>query len=215
MKKTLTLIVAALLTLTAIRSQAQSFDGGAMAGIVTSQIDGDGYGGFHQMGWTGGLFARIPSDGPSAWQMELRYTLLGAHSDVKEVESGLLPMDIRLHYAQLPILFRYDLSDLSVNGTPLKFITFEAGISADFLISGKQSADFEDLFENDSWLRFSATGHLGVEFDLNRNWGIDLRYLHSLVPCRWNLESPNLLYGHLFNVAILATVNYTFIHAGN
>lgn len=215
MKKTFLLIVAAVLALAAHRTQAQSFDGGVMAGVVTSQIDGDGYGGFHQMGWTGGFFARIPTDGPTAWQMELRYTLLGAHSDVKEVDNGMLPMDIRLHYAQLPILFRYDLSNFFVNGNPLNFITFEAGVSADFLMSGKQSADFEDLFENESWLRFGASGHLGVQFDLNRSWGVNLRYLHSLIPCRRNLESPNLLYGHLYNVAILATVTYSFIHAGN
>lgn len=214
MKKILVLIAAALLALAASRTQAQSFDGGVLAGIVTSQIDGDNYGGFHQLGWTGGFFARIPSDGPGSWQMELRYTLLGAHSDVKEVDNGMLPMDVRLHYAQLPILFRYDLSGISVNGVPLNFITFEAGVSADFLMSGKQSADQEDLFENEMWLPFSATGHVGVQFDLNRNWGANLRYLHSLTPCRRNLESPNLLYGHLFNVAILATVNYTFIHRG-
>ena len=214
MKKNALTILFTLFALTASVCRAQSFDGGVTAGLVASQIDGDGYGGFHQLGGTGGFFVRIPTEGPSSWQLELRYTLLGAHSDVKEVELGMLPMEIRLHYAELPVLFRYDLSGLSFNGTPMNFVTLEAGISPTFLISGKQSADFEDLFENTSWLAFTALGHLGIQLDLNDHWGANLRYLHSLTPCRWNPNVPSLFYGHLYHVALTASLTYTFIHAG-
>ncbi|MBO4328349.1 MAG: PorT family protein [Bacteroidales bacterium] len=215
MKKTLFLIAVVLLALAAKPGQAQSFDGGLTAGVVASQIDGDGYGGFHQLGWTGGFFVRIPSDGPGSWQMELRYTLLGAHSDVKEVDNGMLPMDVRLHYTELPILYRYDLSKCSLNGTPLDFITLEAGLSAVFLISGRQSTDFEDPDDERPWLPISALGHLGVQIDLDKHWGVNLRYLHSVTPCRWNLNSPSLFYGHQYNVALTASLSYTFIHLGN
>ena len=214
MKKTFALLVAALLAFAASFCQAQSFDGGLVAGGVTSQIDGDGYGGFHQLGWTGGVFGRIPTDGPTSWQLELRYTLLGAHSDVKEVDNGMLPMDIRLHYVELPVLFRYDLSRIAVNGRPLDFVTLEAGLSAAFLISGKQSADFEDLFENSEWLPISALGQLGVQIDFNDRLGVNLRYLYSLTPCRWNYDSPSLFYGHLYNAALTASLTYTLIHLG-
>lgn len=207
-------LIAVIMALACFTAKAQSFDGGLLAGVVTSQIDGDGYGGFHQLGWTGGVFGRIPGEGPVSWQMELRYTLLGAHSDAKEVENGMLPMDTRLHYAQLPLKLRYDLSNFNVNGNPLDFITLELGLSADFLIYGAQSADHEDLFENTSWLFFTVAGHLGVQFDLNEQWGINVQSMTSLTPCRWRPESPSIFYGHYYNIALAAGVTYTLIHRG-
>lgn len=214
MRKTLAFFLGAFLIVAASAAKAQSFDGGLLAGVVTSQIDGDGYSGFHQLGWTGGFFGRIPGEGPSSWQMELRYTLLGSHSDAKEVEMGLAPINVRLHYAQLPLLFRYDLSGININGTPLEFLTLEAGVSADFLIYGGQSAYLEDLFPNSSWLFFTIAGHLGLQVDLNRNWGANIRTMASLSPCRWRGDSPSLFYGHYYNIAIAAGVTYTLIHQG-
>ena len=76
MKKTFMLLAAAvLLSFCGLKTQAQSFDGGVLAGVVTSQINGDGYAGYHQIGWTAGVFGRIPTDGPSSWQLELKYDL--------------------------------------------------------------------------------------------------------------------------------------------
>ena len=193
--------------------QAQSFDGGLMAGAVTSQINGDGYGGFHQLGCTGGVFARVPTDGPFSWQLEIKYTLLGAHSDVDELQNAL-PMNIRLHYVELPVMGRYNLSKININGTSLDFITLEAGLSGDFLISGRQSADMEELFENSQWLFFSVTGNLGVQFDLNEHWGVNLRSMNSVTPCRWRPESPSIFYGHYYNIALAASVTYTIHHWG-
>lgn len=214
MKKAFTLFLAAFLILAACDAKAQSFDGGFLAGAVTSQIDGDGYGGFHQLGWTGGVFGRIPTNGPVSWQMELRYTLLGSHSDAKEVEMGMAPINIRLHYAELPLLLRYDLSGININGIPLTFITLEAGVSLDVLIYGAQSAYLEDLFPNSSWLFFTSTGHLGVDIKPNERWSFNLRTMASLIPCRWRSDSPSLFYGHYYNIAIAAGVTYTLIHKG-
>ena len=127
---------------------------------------------------------------------------------------GMAPMNIRLHYAELPVMLRYDLSGINVNGSPLKFITLEAGVSADFLIYGAQSAYLEDLFPNSSWLFFTVAGHLGMQFDVNPNLGINLRTLASLTPCRWRGDAPSVFYGHYYNIAIAAGVTYTLFHKG-
>lgn len=204
-----TWVLLAFLALTGTLLRAQSFDGGLIAGVVTSQINGDGYGGFHQIGCTAGFFGRIPTDGPSSWQMELKYSLFGAHSDIKEYPE----MSIRLHYVELPILFRYDLSRLNINGKPLDFITFELGLSGDFLIRGTQSADFEDQFDNASWLFFSVTGNAGLQFDITKSLGINLRALASITPCRLHPEAPVFSWYHYYNIVLQATLVYTFIHA--
>lgn len=211
MKKLCMLALVTLLTFTGLR--AQSFDGGLIAGAVTSQINGDGYAGFHQLGCTAGFFGRIPSNGPSSWQLELKYSLYGAHSDSKEVDYGLNPMDIRLHYVELPLLFRHDLSQFNVNGKALDFITLELGLSGDFLIRGTQSANFEDNFDNDAWLFFSLTGDIGLQFDLSDRLGINVRSMNSLTPCRFHPEAPVLSWYHYYNIALQATVVYTIVHA--
>lgn len=201
------------LMLSCIGLRAQSFDGGLIAGAVTSQIDGDGYAGFHQLGCTAGFFGRIPTDGPFSWQMELKYSLYGAHSDSKEVDYGLNPMSIRLHYVELPVMLRYDLSRFNINGKGLDFITLELGLSGDFLLRGTQSANFEDQFENDSWLLFSVTGNLGIQLDLSESVGINIRSMNSITPCRLHPEAPVFSWYHYYNIALQATVVYTIIHA--
>ena len=213
MKKNQILILAAIFTFFCAGLRAQSFDGGLIAGAVTSQIDGDGYAGFHQLGCTAGFFGRIPTEGPSSWQFELKYSLFGAHSDSKEVNYGMTPMDIRLHYVEFPIMFRYDLSQFNINGKELDFITLEIGLSGDFLLRGTQSANFEDNFSNDAWLLFSATGNLGIHFDLNDQLGINVRSMNSLTPCRLHPEAPVFSWYHYYNIALQATVVYTIVHA--
>lgn len=213
MKKIATLLLALTLIVIGFKSHAQSFDAGLTAGVVASQINGDGYAGFHQFGGTGGIFGRIPTGGSSSWQMELKYSLFGAHSDSKELDAGLPQMNIRLHYVELPIMYRYNLSELSINGKHFDFITLEAGLSADFLIKNSQEAGNDGGFDNPSWAFFSMTGNLGIQFDINDRLGINIRSLNSLLPCRWKADVGSYFL-HCFNIVMEASVTYTIIHTG-
>ena len=214
MKRIATLIIAITLTLIGFKSQAQSFDSGLTAGVVASQINGDGYSGYHQIGWTAGVFGRIPTDGPSSWQLEMKYSRFGAHSDSDELDAGMFPMDIQLHYVELPIMYRYNLSEININGRHFDFITLEAGLSGDFLIKNSQSADNESGFENPSYLFFSVTGNVGMQFDINDRLGIDIRSMNSLTPCRLTPNAGSYFL-HWFNIVLQATVTYTIFHSGN
>lgn len=209
MKKILPFLIAICFVFAGLNSRAQSFEGGVMVGAIASQINGDGYGGFHQLGCTAGVFGRIPSDGPSSWQLELKYSLFGAHSDTKEVEFGMNPMNIRLHYIELPVMYRYNLAPFNFNGMPLDFITLEIGLSGDFLAKNSQAANFENGFENPSWLFFSVTGNVGFQIELGERLGVNLRSMNSLTPCRWRPDSPSLFYGHYYNIVLQAALTYT------
>lgn len=209
MKRTVTLLFAMLFSFVGLKGHAQSFDGGLTLGPVVSQINGDGYAGFHQLGLTAGIFGRIPSSGASSWQMELKYSLYGAHSDIKESPE----MNIRLHYVELPLMYRYNLSPILINGRHLDFITLEAGLSFDFLIKGTQSANYENGVENPAWLLFSITGNAGIQFDINDRFGFNIRSLNSVTPCRFKPQVGSLFL-HYYNIVMQATVTYTFIHTG-
>lgn len=208
MKRIAVLLFVTTLSFIGFRSQAQSFDGGLTGGVVASQINGDGYAGFHQIGWTAGVFGRIPSNGRSSWQLEMKYSLYGAHSDIKETPE----MSIRLHYIEMPVMFRYNLGGININGRRLDFITAEIGLSGDFLIKNVQEAGNDGGFDNSSWAFFSVTGNLGLQFDINNRLGINIRSMNSLIPCRWK-PSVGSYFLHYFNIALQATVVYTIIHA--
>lgn len=212
MKKLATLLLIITLSFCYFKGHAQSFDGGLTAGAVAAQINGDGYGGYHQLGWTAGIFGRIPTYGPSSWQLEMKYSLFGAHSSVEDIKAGMNEMNIRLHYIEVPVMYRYNFSRININGRHLDFLTAEIGLSGDFLIKNNQSADHEPGVENPSWVFFSITGNIGLQFDINESWGINIRSMNSLTPCRWkpNVGSYFLNY---FNIALQATVVYTIIHA--
>lgn len=213
MKKIVSLLTIIILIIIKLECHAQSFDGGLTGGLVTSQIQGDGYGGFHQLGCTAGLFARFPQKGSISWQVELKYSLYGAHSSADEVNQGMNPMSIRLHYIELPVMFRYDLSGIRINGRPLDFITLEVGVSNDFLMRGTQSADFEDGVDNPSWLFYSLTANVGLQFDINKHLGINVRSMNNVTPCRFRPGVPIFSWFHYYNIALQATVVYTIIHA--
>lgn len=211
MKRLARLLLAILLSAAGLTCRAQSFEGGLIGGVITSQINGDGYAGYHQIGWTGGVFGRIPSEGHSSWQLELKYSLLGARSSVEEIDFGYAPMDIRLHYVEMPITYRYNLGRFQVGELPLDFITLELGLSADFLARNRQSAYNDGGFDNPSWLFFSVTGNVGMQFELSDRLGINIRSMNSLTPCRWNPESPSIFYGHYYNIALQAGLTYTIL----
>lgn len=212
MKKSYLMVLAAFLALGGMKANAQSFDGGFIAGAVTSQINGDGYAGFHQLGFTTGVFARIPTEGSFSWQLETKYSLFGAHSSVDEEDFGLNAMNIRLHYVEIPILCRYNLSAFNISGKSLDFITLELGVSSDFLVRGLQSANNEDNFDNSSWLFYSVTGNFGVQFDLGERLGVNIRSMNSITPCRLHPEAPVFSWLHYYNIALQATVVYTIMH---
>ena len=210
MKRIITLIFTIMLSFVGFKGYAQSFDGGLTAGVVASQINGDGYAGYHQIGFTGGVFGRIPTDGASSWQLEMKYSLFGSHSDVKEWPE----MSIRLHYIEMPIMYRYNLSKLNINGKRLDFITFEIGLSGDFLISNTQEYEHDGGFENAAYLFFSVTGNLGIQFDINDRLGLNIRSMNSLTPCRLT-PGAGSYFLHWFNIVLQASVTYTILHKGN
>ena len=189
------------------KTEAQSFNGGIVAGAVTSQVNGDNYGGFHQLGWTAGAYVNLPISENWLWQTELKYSLFGSHSDVKEEMAGKNYYNLRLHYMEMPIMFRYRLSNFSVSGKSLDFITLEIGPSLDFLMDFRDETAYSPN-ENAPWLFFSVTGNLGIHFDLSERWGLGVRSMNSLTPIRIKGEPPLFSSGHYYNIALQAVLTY-------
>lgn len=187
---------------------AQSFNAGLIAGATFCQVDGDDYAGFHQLGFTAGAYVNLPLDDYFSAQMELKYSLLGAHSSDKEVnEYYYNPYSLRLHYAEIPLMLRYNLGVFRVGGKPLDFITLEAGASLDFRLKATEDVDADYQVTTSRWNFFSATANAGLHFAFNDHLGLGARFMYSVVPCRFT-GNPGWFYNQYYNKVVLFTLTY-------
>lgn len=189
------------------KSHAQSFNAGVVAGATFCQVDAidEDYQGFHQLGFTVGGYANLPFGDYLSGQMELKYSLLGAHSSDKEVrEYGYSPYSLRLHYVEIPLMLRYNLGVFHAN-----FLTLEAGASIDVLMKATEDVDGDFEVTTRRWSRVSATANAGVHFDITKHFGIGARFMYSLAPCRYvGNPTPGWFRYHYYNKVIQLTLTY-------
>ena len=207
MKKVLLVLsVFALLSLCSTRALAQRFNAGLIVGPTFCQVDGDSYYGFHQLGFTAGAYVNLPLVDQLSAQMELKYSLLGAHSSDKEVrEYGYLPYSLRLHYAEIPLMLQYNLSNFRVGGRPLDFITLEAGASVDVRLRATEDVDADYQVTTSRWNLLSATANAGVHFAFNDHFGLGARFMYSAAPCRFT-GNPGWFFNQYYNKVIQFTL---------
>ncbi len=201
MKKILIVLVAFLALLG--KAHAQSFNAGVIAGATFCQVDGDTYAGFHQLGFTVGAYANLPFGDYLSGQMELKYSLLGAHSSHKEVsEYGYLPYSLRMHYVEIPLMLRFNLGVFRVN-----FLTLEAGASIDVLMRTTEDVNGDYQVTTRRWSRISATANAGVHFDITKHFGLGARFMYSVAPCRFT-GNPGWFFNQYYNKVIQITATY-------
>ena len=185
------------------KASAQSFNAGVIAGATFCQVDGDTYAGFHQLGFTAGAYANLPFGNYLSGQMELKYSLLGAHSSHKEVsEYGYTPYSLRMHYVEIPLMLRFNLGVFRVN-----FLTLEAGASIDVLMRTTEDVNGDYQVTTRRWSRISATANAGVHFDITKHFGLGARFMYSVAPCRFT-GNPGWFYNQYYNKVIQITATY-------
>lgn len=208
MQKSLLLTLVSALLLLVGRVYAQSFNAGLIVGPAFCQVDGDNYSGYHQLGFTAGAYANLPFDDYFSGQMELKYSLLGAHSSDKEVNEYYRdPYSLRLHYAEIPLMLRCNLGVFQVGGRPLDFLTLEAGASIDIRLKATEDVNADYQNTTGRWNFFSATANGGIHLAFNEHLGLGARYMFSVVPCRFT-GNPGWFYNQYYNKVIQFTLTY-------
>ena len=209
MKKfVVSLVLIAVVSVLSANLSAQSFNAGLIVGPIFAQVDGDRYFGYHQLGLTAGAYVNLPLDEHFSAQMELKYSVLGAHSSTKEVmEYYYPPYSLRLHYAEIPIMLQYNLGNFRVSGRPLDFITLEAGPSVDVRLKATEDVDADYQVTTARWNLFSMTGNAGIHIAFNEHWGMGARFMYSIVPCRFT-GNPGWFINQYYNKVIQFTLTY-------
>ena len=202
------LFVGALLAFGSTKSFAQSFNSGLIVGPTFCQVDGDSYYGFHQLGFTAGVYANLPIVDHFSAQMELKYSLLGAHSsDIEVNEYDYNPYSLRLHYAESPLMLQYNLGNFRVGGRSLDFLTLEAGASVDVRLRATEDVDADYQVTTSRWNLLSATANAGLHVAFNEHFGLGARFLYSVAPCRFS-GNPGWFFNQYYNKVIQFTLTY-------
>ena len=203
MKKLYIFVIILSLAFVSEKSFAQRFNAGITVGPTFCQVDGDKYAGFHQVGLTAGAYVNLPFGDYLSGQMELKYSILGAHSSHKEVtEYNYPPYSLRLHYVEIPLMIRYNLGALRVN-----FLTLEAGISLDLRMRATENVDGDFEVTTRRWNFFSATANAGVHFTFSKHFGAGARFMYSVAPCRFT-GNPGWFYNQYYNKVFQFTLTY-------
>jgi hypothetical protein len=82
---------------------------------------------------------------------------------------------LRVHYIEVPVLFRYHTS---------KKLAFYAGPSFGFLIFSEEDDQFGAYPDTNPFKDFEFAGNAGVLYALNDRWTFDGRYSHSISTIR-------------------------------
>lgn len=162
-----------------ITAYSQEFEGGVLAGLVTSQVDGDSWAGYNKSSFSAGVFVNRQLSEKMAAQMEFRYIRKGAiHDDTKA--GGANYYRSRLNYIEVPFLGQY---------TKGNFI-FEGGAAFGILINSSEE-DLYGVVPANATIEFnrielSALG--GFSYQVLENMRINFRLEYSMLPIRNNFS---------------------------
>ncbi len=186
---------------------AQKFQGGALAGLVSSQIHGDGYAGFNNVGYNVGFFLNSDINEKWLWSFELSYLTKGSYDPPNARAGKFLTQRIRLSYVEAPLYIKYKYK---------KFLFF-GGMSLGVLVSDKQFKNKVEVSGLDRVFntlnRLEGSHHLGAEYALSDKMNIAWRHSMGFTPISNTLSfDPTFLrfIGGSFNHLMTLSLRRTF-----
>lgn len=180
-------ILFAIIFLSSISLNAQLFQGGVELGIIGSQIDIDGYGGYHKLGPSFLTFTTVQLTETSSITSGVGYAIKGANT--RDANFGI-------HYAEIPFL-------LNIAPKNFKNITFSFGLVYGYLITA--NIDFGSYLISDlrkSEFSYQASLNYKLGDKLTAKFGSN----YSLIPI--TKDSPVFCFSCMHNNNIRLTFQY-------
>jgi hypothetical protein len=150
--------------------QAQSFEGGVMAGMTTSQVDGDNLSGYELPGFHLGFYTYTALNERSELQLELSFIQKGSRQE--QTDSSIF-YRMRLNYIAIPIIYRYRWKNLG----------FEIGPALDILVNA-QEEDISGPLPEAPFNRFVLTGVAGVNYHFSDRFWVSFRSVNAITRIR-------------------------------
>jgi len=192
--KILALVTLLLITATTQLAAQRGFEGSAVIGLTTSQIDGDDLLGFNKLGLSSGLKVAFNLEEKLMANLEVLYSQRGSSEKLFERSDDLALT--ALNYFELPIYLSY--GDWYVKEDDYYRMRAHLGISYAVLLSSKgvnERYEIEELGTND----FSFL--IGATYSFSPHWALTARYTRSLNKLLVDDSfSPGYLLGYFWTI---------------
>ncbi|PCJ86780.1 MAG: hypothetical protein COA57_05555 [Flavobacteriales bacterium] len=185
-----------------IQSFSQSrFKAGFLAGLTTSQINGDGYAGFNKIGPIIGVF--VNSDIKEKWQVQFEINYINKGSkDPPNHEIGKYNFTrINLHYIEVPVLAKYYW----------KKFNFQLGVTLGTLAKERWTDANGKIPAYINFKRYELGYLAGVSWEATKSLTLNWRYQSSLLPVANRVTFDPVRFGFFggsHNIGILLTLRY-------
>ena len=162
---------------------SQKFESGIIVGLSTTQVSNDNYSGFNKFGPRVGLFINRKLDWTNI-QLELQYLTKGSKQNSnnstqnQSTNNNSLSLNdsynFNLNYVGIPLLFSLKIHEK---------IKLELGNSINILIKQREEVDFYEIISR-KVNRIESAILIGIIYDLNKNYHINIRGSNSIFPIR-------------------------------
>lgn len=166
----------------------QRFNGGIIAGGVVSQVDGDGYGGYHKFGYMAGAVVSLDVSPRSSFQMELEYIQKGSRISTDSLNYGNSYL-MRFHYLEVPLMYQYKLWNR---------FSLEAGPAMDVTLGSLEESNGLETQSTIPLRNVTLCGILGASAHLGDHLKINFRLNYSLLSIRQTAETYPPDYRYIF-----------------
>ncbi len=163
----------------------QRFKMGLKFGPMTSQMSGDGLGGFDKFGAVAGAQVRATINERSSVSLGMEYMSKGSRAPIDTIKHETFAY--RLHYIQIPINWHYSYSNR---------LKFHGGLYAGYLIhqsvmANKLTYTLSEYSGQPGFKSWDIGAQCGVQFVLNDNNGLIIDFGQSVIPIRDNPAQTN------------------------
>ena len=165
-------------------SQKRNFKGGLIAGAVTSQISGDGLGGWDKFGLAAGAWVNVPFSDRASATMTMKYINKGSRTKPDTINNTTL--GYYLNYIEVPLWFSYRLSKKSDSR-----LVLNVGPCIGFLLNQKIKENGVDREIDPSFEKLDVGLELGVSYWLTPSFGAQIIGSTSVLPTRPNPGQTN------------------------
>jgi hypothetical protein len=162
----------------------QAFNAGIAIGMTTSQISGDGLGGWDKFGITGGAFVSAPLSSKNGFRVGINYADKGSRT--KRDTLNFNTFAYRLRYIEVPVQYSFQ------NG-PFTFLSglYYGRLIKQDILSNALTYDVIPAFRN-----YDVGIALGATLQMGDHFFIEGRFSASILPTRPspNFANPNSYY---------------------
>ena len=189
--------------------QSQSFGGGTIFGISTSQVGGDDISGFNKAGLLLGVFANRKLSNYTTFQMEITYIQKGSNNpDMNDYKSkNVGTPDISLSYIEVPLLLQYKQS---------KVLEIEGGLQFANLITGYYNDTYGKISTTtiDPFIDYDIGLLIGMDYKFSGDLSLNTRISNSILPIGEEDYNHPTTYNYTrkgkYNSVLIFAIHYNF-----